>query len=91
MNKKLCPFCGEPATRYGSRNVTVYRCGTSGPHISEDGEEEYETGRVCDMMMYHRLLKKKDEEIKKLLSECSRLRIKCGPEEMIESDYMEIE
>ena len=28
------------------------------------------------------------DEVQRLLTECRRLRIKCGPSEMIESDYV---
>ena len=66
-NEIVCPFCGEPVTRerYLGRHQQFcckYRCGTEGPDING----EYETGRVCDMHTYQRLLKTKDDEIKRL-------------------------
>lgn len=66
---KTCPFCGEPAVRTMVGDIHVFRCGTEGP----DNDGNYDTGRVCDMHMYHRLLAAKDREIKQLRADTAAL------------------
>ena len=69
-DESVCPFCGEPVTRerYLGRHQQFcckYRCGTEGPDING----EYDTGRICDMHTYQRLLKERDDEIELLKAE----------------------
>lgn len=61
MSDPKCPFCGEPRTRQCT-TYDVFRCGTEGPDING----EYDTGRICDMHTYQRLLNANAEEIASL-------------------------
>jgi len=68
-----CPFCGEPAVRTMVGGIVAYRCGTEGPYVSDDGHAEYQTGRVCDMHTYQRMLAKQQSEIELLRRQCDQL------------------
>lgn len=59
-----CPFCGEPAVRQAVCG-TRYRCGTIGPDIND----EYSTGRACDIHVWGKLLDAKNADIDRLRAE----------------------
>jgi len=68
-NPPRCPFCDEPAVKTMAGNITVFRCGTEGPH--ED--DQYQTGRICDMTTYLRVIEKQRQEIERLQAELAFL------------------